>query len=123
VGEILHRELSFRVVGASMEVHRQLGPGFLEAVYHNALVHELTLQGILFETKKPLPVVYKGQTVGMYEADIVVDKKIVLELKSVQGLNSNHIAQAHHYLAATGMRLAFLLNFGQESLDMKRVAK
>jgi len=123
VAEILYRDLSFKVVGAAMEVHRQLGPGFLEVVYHNALVHELTLQRIPCETTKPLPVVYKGKTVGMYEADVVVDEKIVLELKCARALNAAHIAQAHHYLAATGMRLAILLNFGQESLEMKRVAK
>jgi GxxExxY protein len=123
VAEILYRELSFKVVGAAMEVHRHLGPGFLEVVYHNALVQEFELQGIPFESKKPLPVVYKGKTVGMYEADIVVEEKIVLELKCVRALNAAHIAQAHHYLAATGMRLAILFNFGHESLDMKRVAK
>lgn len=123
MAEILYKDLSYQVVGAAMEVHRQLGPGFLEAIYHNALVHELALQAIPFESKKVLPVMYKGQPVGDYEADIIVADKIVLELKSVQALNAAHIAQAHHYLAATGLRLAILLNFGRESLDMKRVAK
>ncbi len=123
MAEILYPELSFQVVGAAMEVHKALGPGFLEAVYHTALAHELRLQGVAFASQLALPVTYKGVRVGVYEADMVVDEKIVLELKAVQALNAAHIAQAHHYLAATGLRLAILLNFGRESLETKRVAK
>jgi GxxExxY protein len=121
--EILYQDLSFQVVGAAMEVHRQLGAGFLEAVYHNALAHELTLRGIPFESKRQLPVSYKGQLVGTYEADVVVENKIVLELKSVRAIGAAHIAQAHHYLAATGLRLAILINFGTPSLETQRVVK
>lgn len=123
MGEILYRELSYRVVGAAMEVHRTLGSGFLEAVYHTALALELRLQQIPFESKKALPVAYKGQVVGQYEADLVVDSKIIVELKSASALSPTHIAQVHHYLAATGLRLALLLNFGRESLEMKRIVK
>ena len=123
MAEILYPELSFQVVGAAMEVHKALGPGFLEAVYHTALAHELGLQGVSFESHLALPVTYKGIVVGRYEADMVIADKIVLELKSVQALNAAHIAQAHHYLAATGLHLAILLNFGRESLETKRVAK
>ncbi len=121
--ELLFAELSYQVVGAAMEVHKALGPGFLEAVYHTALAHELGLQGIPFTSHTALPVVYKGVKVGLYEADMIVDEKIIVELKSVQALNAAHVAQAHHYLAATGLRLALLLNFGAKSLETKRVAK
>lgn len=86
-----------------MEVHRILGSGFLEAVYQAALEKELTLRGIPFEHQVELPVIYKG--------DLVIDKKFVVEIKSVSRLNASHQAQAMHYLAATGLRLA-LLNFG-----------
>ena len=117
---LLFEELSFAVNGACMEVHRILGPGFLEAVYQTALERELRLRGMSFEAQKRLPVVYKGAVVGDYIADIVVDDKIILELKAVSTLNKAHEAQAHNYLAATGLRLAILYNFGAASLEWKR---
>ena len=123
MSDILYKELSYQVVGAAMEVHRALGPGFLEAVYHNALAHELTLRGILFESKRALPVTYKGVAIGHYEADIVVDGKIILELKCATGLHPAHYAQANHYLAATGIQLAILFNFGGKSLETKRIVR
>lgn len=121
--DILFKELSFAIIGAAMEVHRILGPGFLEAVYQAALEHELTLRGIPFEAQKRLPVVYKGHPVGEYVADLVVDGKVVVEIKAVSALNEAHEAQAHHYLATTGLRLAILLNFGAKSLEQKRIVR
>jgi GxxExxY protein len=123
MAEILYKELSFAIVGAAMEVHRVLGPGFLEAVYQKALAHELSLRGIRFEQFKRLPVTYKGVLVGEYEADFVVEDKIILEIKAVSALNQAHEAQAINYLAATGLRLAILLNFGAASLQHKRLVK
>ncbi|MCB0002667.1 MAG: GxxExxY protein [Anaerolineae bacterium] len=120
---LLFEELSFAVNGACMEVHRILGPGFLEAVYQTALERELRLRGMSFEAQKRLPVVYKGAVVGDYIADIVVDDKIILELKAVSTLNKAHEAQAHNYLAATGLRLAILYNFGAASLEWKRIIR
>jgi len=121
--EVLYKELSYAIVGAAMEVHRVLGPGFLEAVYEAALAHELTLQGIGFEAQKRLPVYYKGQTVGDYVADMVVEPGIILELKAVSALTAVHQAQAHNYLAVTGLRLAIVLNFGAPSLEQKRIVR
>jgi GxxExxY protein len=121
--EILHKELAYKIVGAAMEVHGILGPGFLEAVYQKALASELALRGICFEEYKPLPVDYKGNLVGNYEADILVEGEIILEIKSVSTLNERHRAQALHYLAATGLRLAILLNFGSVSLQHRRVVR
>ena len=121
--EILFKELSFAIIGAAMEVHRILGPGFLEAVYQAALEHELALRGIPFEIQKRLAVTYKGRLVGDYIADIVVDGQIILELKAISALTKAHEAQAHNYLAATGLRLAILLNFGANSLQQERVVK
>lgn len=123
MSEIRHKELSYAIVGAAMEVHRILGPGFLEAVYQAALAHEFTLRGIRFEQYKKLPVYYKGVLVGEYEADMVVEDQIVLELKAVSAFNAAHEAKAHHYLAATGLRLAILLNFGAGSLQHQRVVR
>ena len=121
--EILFKELSYAIVGAAMEVQRILGPGFLEAVYEAALAHELTLRGIRFESQRRLPVHYKDQLVGEYIADLVVEDHIILEIKAVSRLTSAHEAQAHNYLAATGLHLAILLNFGAESLQQKRIVR
>jgi len=121
--ELLYKELTFAVIGAAMEVHRILGPGFLEAVYQVALERELTLRGIPFERKVKLPVTYKDLLVGEYEADLVIDKKFIVEIKAVSKFNAGHQAQAMHYLAATGVRLALLLNFGTGSLEHRRVIK
>ncbi|MBI4315200.1 MAG: GxxExxY protein [Chloroflexi bacterium] len=83
MAEILYRELSYAIVGAAMEVHKQLGAGFLEAVYRKALIYELTLRAIPFEEERVLPVYYKGQLLGAYKADLVIDARIILELKAV----------------------------------------
>ena len=120
---MLFKELTFAVIGAAMEVHKILGSGFLEAVYQAALERELTIRGIPFERQVELPVSYKGELVGVYKADLVIDKKFVVEIKAVSKLNQLHQAQAMHYLAATGLRLALLLNFGSTSLEHRRVIK
>ncbi|MCI0575519.1 MAG: GxxExxY protein [Chloroflexi bacterium] len=123
MGEVLYKELSYTIVGAAMEVHRILGSGFLERVYQAALAHELTLRGVVFEQYKRLPVYYKGVLVGDYEADFVVEDRLILEIKAISQLIKQHEAQAQNYLAATGFRLAILLNFGTASLQQKRVVK
>ena len=121
--EILYKELSYQIVGAAMEVHRVLGPGFFEAVYEAALAHELSSRDIRFERQKRLPVYYKGQLAGDYVADLVVEDQVILELKAISKFDSVHEAQAHNYLAATGLRLAILLNFGASSLQQKRIVR
>ena len=121
--DILYKELAFSIVGAAQEVHRALGPGFLEAVYEHALEYELQLRGITFERQRPLRVTYKDHCVGDYRADFLVDNSIILEIKAVAALLPAHEAQALHYLAITGLRLAILLNFGQTSLKFKRIIK
>jgi len=123
MAEILYKELSYAVVGAALEVHQILGPGYLEKVYHAALTQELALRHIHFEQFKKLPVSYKGVPVGDYVADIIVEEKIILELKGLSTLHPRHFAQAQNYLAATGLRLAIVLNFGADSLQSKRVLK
>jgi GxxExxY protein len=121
--EILFKDLSFSIVGAAMEVHKVLGPAFLEIVYQRALAYEFLLRDITFEEQKLLPVDYKGQRIGDYKADFVVDGKIIVEIKVATTLTNAHEAQALNYLAATGYRLAILLNFGTSSLQQKRVVK
>lgn len=121
--EIIHKALSFAIIGAAMEVHRILGSGFLEAVYQAALEKELTLRGIPFQHQVELPVSYKGDVVGVYKADLVIDEKIIVEVKGVSRLNASHQAQALHYLTSTGLELAILINFGAGSLEHQRVVK
>ena len=121
--EILHKALSYAIIGAAMEVHNILGPGFLEAVYQAVLEKELTLRGIPFQHQVELPVVYKGEIIGIYKADLVVDGKIIVEIKGISRLNASHQAQALHYLSATGLELAILINFGMSSLEHRRVVK
>jgi GxxExxY protein len=123
MAELLYKELTFAIIGAAMEVHRILGPGFLEAVYQKALAHELRLRKIPFEEQVRLFVIYKEILMGEYVADFVVEDKIIIEIKSVSRLNPNHQAQALHYLTATGCRLTLLLNFGAGSLEQRRIIK
>jgi GxxExxY protein len=123
MAELLYKELTFVVIGAAMEVHNVLGPGFLESVYQKALAYELRERNIPFQEQVHLPVVYKGELVGDYIADFVIDGKLIVEIKAVSKLNSAHQAQAMHYLTATGLRLALLLNFGATSLQHHRVIK
>ena len=121
--ELLYKELTFAVIGAAMEVHKVLGSGFLEAVYQTSLEMELSLRGVPFEKQVRLAVTYKDVVVGEYIADLVVDKKLIVEIKAVSRLIPAHQAQAMHYLAATRLRLALLLNFGASSLEHRRVIK
>jgi GxxExxY protein len=121
--ELLYEELTYTVIGAAMEVHTIPGPGFLEAVYQAALVREFKLRKIGFEEQVHLPVAYKGDWIGEYAADFVIDGKLILEIKAVSTFNPAHQAQAMHYLAATGHQLALLINFGSGSLEHRRVVK
>ncbi len=113
-------DLAGRVIGIAMEVHRTLGPGFVESVYENALLVELAASQLAFESQKALKVIYKNQCVGEFVADIIVDKTLIIELKSVQILLPIHEVQLVNYLTATGIEEGVLLNFGSESLQFKK---
>jgi GxxExxY protein len=121
--EMLYEELSGTVIGAAMEVHKLLGSGFLESVYERALALELTGRQIPLERQVPITVMYKQAQVEEYRADFLVDGKIILEIKATAALIAEHHAQALHYLTATGLRLALLLNFGTRSLQFKRIIR
>ena len=105
-------ELSSKIIGAAIEVHKKLGPGLLESVYEECICHELSLRGIAFERQKPLPVVYKGKKLDCgYRLDIVVEKVIIVELKSCEKIEPIHRAQLLTYLKLSGLNLGLLLNF------------
>jgi GxxExxY protein len=108
---ILHRELSYAITGAAIEVHRHLGPGQLESTYERALAKELGYRGIAHACQVPITAHYKGDDVGEFFADIVVENKVILELKSVVRLLPVHRSQVLSYLRATGLRLGLVMNF------------
>jgi GxxExxY protein len=104
-------EVARAVIGAAIEVHRCLGPGYLERVYEGALRVELRLRGIAFERQKAIPVVYKGQAIGQGRIDFLVEDSLILELKAVDTLLPIHTAQMISYLKALRRRLGLLINF------------
>jgi len=119
---ILYKEECYKIIGACMEVHKELGPGFLEPVYQEALSLEFYIQGIQFEKEKDIRIVYKGKTLDKwYKADFLCFDKIIVELKAISELSNDHIAQLLNYLKATKLRVGLLVNFGSPSLVYKRL--
>ena len=114
-----HKELTAKIIECAYKVHNTLGFGFLEAVYQNALLIELIKVGLQAEKEKKIQVYYDTQLVGDYMADIIVEDKVILELKSVKDLHPAHSAQLINYLKATGIEVGLLVNFG-ESVEIKR---
>jgi GxxExxY protein len=113
---------TYAIIGACMAVHGELGHGFLEAVYQEALAIELTERGIRFVREKPLVIRYKGNQLSTrYDADFFCYDSIVLELKALSSLASGHQAQTIHYLKATGCERGLLVNFGAPRLEYKRL--
>ena len=109
------------VIGASYEVANALGCGFLEKVYERALQRELKLRGRVVKTQASYSIMYKGGMVGEYFADLVVDNRLVVELKCVEQLSKEHMAQCINYLKASGMRIALLINFERSKVHWKRI--
>jgi GxxExxY protein len=120
--EIRYKEESFKIIGACMEVHKELGNGFLESVYKEALEREFISNKISYEREKELLILYKGSYLNKrYIADFICYNKIIVELKAIQNLLPEHEAQLFNYLKATKMQLGLLINFGQKSLQYKRI--
>ena len=113
-----HKELSEKIIAAAYTVHNELGHGFLEKVYMNALAVELEENGLKCVLQPPSKVSYRGRIVGDYFADIIVDDKIIVEVKAVNKLDSVHEVQPVNYLKATGINVGLLINFGQ-SVEVK----
>ena len=118
---ILYKDLSFKIVGLAMQVHRELGPGFLEKVYENSLMILFAENGISAQAQHPIKVQFHVQIVGDYIADILVENSIFIELKAQERILQLHKAQTLNYLRATNFRLALLLNFGKTSLEYDRI--
>lgn len=115
---------TYEIIGAAMEVHRELGSGFLENVYHDAMEVEFGSRGIPFKREVSAPVMYKGQQLGApYRIDFVCYGAVIVELKALGRISSKEESQVIHYLKATRVELGLLLNFGAGSLEYKRLVR
>jgi len=112
--------LTERIIGSAFKVLNALGTGFIEEVYHNALVHELTKCGLVAKTKEAIRVFYDGVEVGKFIPDILVNEIVIIELKATKNHDDAFTAQCLNYLKATGKPICLLLNFGKPQLDIKR---
>ena len=120
--KVLYPELSYTLMKIGFEIHNKLGPGFTENIYEAAFTQELRSNNLYFEKQKPIRIKYKGIILGDYRLDLVVDQKIVIELKAVTSLNDVFKQQLRSYLKAGNYRLGLLLNFGSRRLEYIRIA-
>jgi GxxExxY protein len=118
-------QLSEKIIGCAIQVHKSLGPGLLESAYEECLFYELQQLGLFVEKQKPLPLIYKDVKLDIgYRLDLLVEKKVIVELKSIEALNDVHIAQMITYLKLSGCKLGLLINFNVLRLvdGLKRIA-
>jgi GxxExxY protein len=116
-----HGAITEKIIGVFYDVYNELGHGFLESVYHRAIALALEQAGLKVQSKVPIPVTFRGHDVGTYEADLVVEELVIVELKTAKALEHAHEAQLFHYLRATPLEVGLLLNFGTRA-QFKRVA-
>jgi GxxExxY protein len=120
--DFIYADETYKIIGAGMTVHNELGRGFLEAVYQEALAKEFALQDISYEKEKHIQIFYKGQELSKYYiADFVCYDKIIVEIKAVSSLLPEHTAQVLNYLKATKQKIGLLLNFGASKLEYERL--
>jgi GxxExxY protein len=119
--DVVYPELSYKLMGIAFEIHNILGPGFSENIYEAAFIKELLNRQIPFEQQKQIEVCYKGEIIGVYRLDLLIDNKIVIELKAVNGLNDLFTKQLISYLKASNYRLGILMNFGSKRLEHFRI--
>jgi len=118
---VVYPELSYRIMAAVFEVHKTLGPGFLESVYRKSLVEELRRTGLRVETERPVSLAYKGRGVGQHRLDVVVEDQVVIELKTCRAFCAAHRQQLMSYLRATGLKLGILVNFSGARVVSERI--
>lgn len=115
-----HQGITEQIIGCAYKVYNTLGAGFLESVYHKALLIEFQKAGLRTDSECPLNVFYEDENVGQFFADIIVEEKVVLELKAIRAIVTAHEIQLVNYLAATGIQVGLLINFGEERIEIKR---
>jgi GxxExxY protein len=113
--------LAETVIGAAYEVSNVLGVGFLEKIYERALIEELGLRGLRVKAQAPFPVAYKGKHIGTYAADLVIEDRLLVEVKCVEHFSNEHLAQCINYLKASALHLALLINFRRPKVEWRRV--
>ena len=116
-------EITEAIIAAAIAVHRELGPGFLESIYEQALAVEFALRGIAFVRQKPIPLFYRDHQIGEHRLDFLIEEKIVVELKAIDGLEDVHFAIVRSYLKASGLADGLILNFSTMPLTVKRVRR
>jgi len=116
-------DITERIIGCAFAVSNTLGCGFLEKVYENALALELRSAGVVVEQQSPMAVRYREQLVGEFAADLLVERRVLVELKASGTLGDSHMAQCMNYLAATGLKVCLLLNFGKPKLEVKPIVR
>ncbi len=121
VQTMLHEDLTRRIIGCAMEVHKRLGNGFQEVIYQRALQVEMNFVGLSFEREMEMAIFYRETEIGTRRVDFFVEGKVMVELKAIVKLEDVHLAQAMNYLEAYKMEIGLLLNFGAKSLEFKRV--
>jgi GxxExxY protein len=119
--EIPHQDMTYEIIGAAMEVHSEIGPGYNEEVYQKALEIELRDRKIEFEPQKSIQIKFKGEMVGLRLLDFLIDDKVVVEIKALSHLDTTHEAQLISYLKATEREVSLLINFGAKELQYKRI--
>jgi GxxExxY protein len=122
-GRLRNRELTDRIIAAAIRVHRELGPGFLENIYEEALAVEFALSGIQFIRQKPIALFYKDHQIGEHRLDFLVEDKIIVEMKAISALEDIHFAIGRSYLKATNLEDGLLLNFATAPLTIKRFCR
>jgi GxxExxY protein len=115
-------QITDKIIGGAFDVANELGVGFLEKVYENALAHELRKQGLQVDQQRPVDVYYDGIIVGVYVADLIVEGIVPVELKATKALDQAHRAQCLNHLRATGFQIGLLINFGTPRIEIKRIA-
>ncbi len=120
---LAHEALTERIIGAAIEVHRRLGPGFLESIYERALVIQLAKDGLAVTQQKEIAIEYDGHEVGIHRLDLLVEDTIVVELKAIRNLEDIHFAVVRSYLRAADKHHGLLLNFAKTTLGIKRVIR
>jgi GxxExxY protein len=118
--KFLYKELSYKIIGCFYEVYNELGPAHKEQVYHEALKVSFSEKEISFKTNKRLKIIFKGKEVGVYEPDFIVEDKIVVEIKSVLNMPKVFEKQLYYYLRGTDYKVGYLVNFGNEQIDIRR---
>lgn len=113
-------ELTEKIIGVAMRVHRIIMPGYLESVYHNAMIIEMQKEGLSYTSEQNIDVFYDGICIGKFKADLVVEGCVIVELKAISGITTAHEAQLVNYLTATGIDNGLILNFGTPKLEIKR---